>query len=123
VSLLLAYGADVNVTNKDGDTPLCAPYDSGHLEAMRPLLEHVPAAADVQSCVVGLLLTYLASANGEAEVMCLLLEHNTDVNAPGPLNYPPMHWASRCGHANIVQILLEHGAEMDAISDVGTPLY
>jgi ankyrin repeat protein len=123
VSLLLVYGADANVTNEDGHTPLCTAYDSGHLEIMLPLLEDGPAAADVQSCVVGLLLTNLASTNGEAEVMCLLLKHNANVyarRAPGPLNYPPMHWASRCGHADIVQILLERGAEMDAISYVGS---
>jgi len=120
VSLLLDHGAQVNVTNERGRTPLWEAYYGRHLQVMQLLLEH-GAAPDVRYDTFGL-LTHDASHNGQAEVIRLLLQHHANVNATSFYNHTPLHWASVRGHADVAQILLEHGADIDAQSEFGTSL-
>jgi ankyrin repeat protein len=47
----------------------------------------------------------LASQNGSAAVVQLLIQHGA--NARDPL---ALQWASQYGHAEVVQLLLQHGA-------------
>jgi len=100
VSLLLDHGADVNLTNDNGRTPLCeAAHHGRYLEVIRLLLDR-GAAVDVQYDDFGL-LTHDAAYTGEAEAIRLLLQPNADVNATSYQNYTPLHWASSRGHTNV----------------------
>jgi ankyrin repeat protein len=122
VSLLLDYGADVNITREDKRTPLCAASDGNHLEVMRLLLERgatvdIPVPSSWPGPVI-----HMASYQGQTEAIRLLLQYNADVNATNMLNETPLHLASQFGHANVMQILLEHGADINPVSSFGTPL-
>jgi ankyrin repeat protein len=120
VCLLLDHGADVNITNERGRTPLPAAYAGRHLDVMRLLLER-GAAPDVECSSLGLII-HIASCNGQAEAIRLLLQHKADVNATSNANWTPLHWAY--DDANVAQILLDHGANINAISSMGeTPLF
>ena len=52
-----------------------------------------------------------ASANGNTEIVKLLIEAGADVTADG--NYA-IRWASRNGHEEIVKLLIEAGADVTA---------
>jgi ankyrin repeat protein len=121
--LLLENGANVNLEDDNGKTPLVAAYrrNRTNLEAMRLLLKH-GAAADVQYDRHGSIL-HDASYNGHLAVMELLLQHDADVNAGDGDNWKPLLWASIGKHADAVQLLLERGADINAQSSSGsTPL-
>ena len=121
VSLLFDHGANVNLTNEHGRTPLCEAYHSRHLGVMRLLLDH-GATVDVRYGDFGLLI-HDASYVGEAEVIRLLLRHNANPNVTALSNRTPLHCAASGGNANVAKILLEHGADIDALSESGTPLF
>jgi ankyrin repeat protein len=119
VSLLINHGADVNMPREGGCSALCSAYSGRHLDIMQLLLEH---GSDMRCNFAGL-LTHLASRDGRADVIHLLLQHNADPNATDEKNRTPLHRASKQEHADIAQILLDNGADINAVSDYGTPLY
>ncbi len=61
---------------------------------------------------------HVASENGHAEVVYLLLQRNADVDirSTNDLKWTPLHFASENGHAKVVSLLLEHGADINARS-------
>ena len=68
---------------------------------------------------------HVASAFGHAEVVCLLLQHNANVNArcAGYFGWMSLHFASWKGYTKLVQLLLDHSAEINARSTINnTPL-
>ena len=124
VRILLDRGLDMDATDGFLDkTPLSLANDHGYLEVMRLLLDY-GANADVQYDCWGLLSHY-ASYRGETEVIRLLMQHKSDVNAISPrVNWTPLHFASSFGHAKVADVLLGHGAYINAMDvDNETPLY
>ena len=68
---------------------------------------------------------HVASSNGHAEVVYLLLQRNANVNirSTNCYKWTPLHFASENGHAKVVPLLLEHGADINAQSTLhNTPL-
>ena len=68
---------------------------------------------------------HVASSDGHAEVVYLLLQRNADVNIrrTNDWKWTPLHFASANGHAKVVPLLLEHGADINAQSTThSTPL-
>jgi hypothetical protein len=76
---------------------------------------------NAQYCNLGNPL-HVASGFGRAEVVCLLLQHNANVNVkcPGFYDWMPLHFASWRGYTKLVQLLLDHYAEINAQSTVNT---
>ena len=78
---LIKDGADVDVRNRYGVTPLLMASQNGHVEIVKLLLQ---AKADVDAATTrtgGLTSLWAASEVGHAEIVKLLLEANADVNA------------------------------------------
>ena len=116
--VLIENGANVNLEDDHGKTPLVAAYHrNDDVEAMRLLLKH-SATADVRYDQFGL-ISHDASYFGCVAVIELLLQHNADVNAGGVDNWTPLFWASVGGCVQVVQLLLEHGADINAQSIIG----
>ncbi|CAM9819039.1 unnamed protein product, partial [Discosporangium mesarthrocarpum] len=56
---------------------------------------------DVAACV---------HQEGHADVVQLLLEHGSEVNARGDSSWGPLHCAAFHGNSLVVELLLNHGA-------------
>ena len=57
---------------------------------------------------------HLASSSGIPEIVRILVEKGSDVNAQNEIHMTPLHRASHRGHAKSVQLLINHGADVTA---------
>ena len=94
----LAAGADLNVKDFIGDTPL-------HLAAYG-----TPAADEMFGS---------RSTFGNNEVVKLLIAEGVDVNARDVRGWTPLHYAARVGHKEVAQLLIDNGADVNARDENG----
>ena len=52
---------------------------------------------------------YIASGNGHAKIVRVLLDNRADVNIPNNCASTPLHAASCCDSTDVIKLLLEHG--------------
>jgi ankyrin repeat protein len=115
VKLLLEYGADTNLSDWQGNTPLLVAAQKGELEIARLLLEH---GADVNAknknewAAVpdwrGITPLLFAAKRGELEIARLLLDHGADVNARNDNGVSALMFAAHSNHLETVKLLLTH---------------
>ena len=120
VTRCLTSGADVNVRNEKGDTPLhnAASYTEDP-EVIAALLK---AGADLEAAGSWYGATPLhlaASVNMSLEVIDALLRAGADANARTSYSGPLLHTAARFRNPAVVQALLNAGAAIDARNDSG----
>jgi ankyrin repeat protein len=96
---------------------------TGSGAVIRYLLQSQPG---LQATATGFtLLLQMASADGDFELVRLLIERNVDVKAVGHCYGTALHAAARFGHLNCVELLVEAGTEiaLTAGSFRWTPLH
>ena len=116
-------GADVNIKDNDGNSPLILASSEGCIEIVKLLIDH-GVGVDVKNNN-GDTSLYWAAEKGHSEIVKLLLEHGADVNAKNKDRSTPLHWAS-CNwrRAEIVKLLIDRGADVNAKDNNGsTPLF
>lgn len=113
VSAALAAGADVRALNRFGSTALMAPAYRGHVETVRVLLaspidvHHVNRlgwTALLEAIVLG------ADGPGHREIVRLLIERGSDVNARDREGSSALALAQRQGQAEVARMLRAAGA-------------
>jgi len=121
LKLLLDHGADVNVQDKWGYTPLYWACLHGQTKAVRLLLSH---GADVNIRDEGdRTPLHAACLSGCAPVIQALLKGGVDVNAQDKYGDTPLHRATAGAYDEAVGILLQAGADPNARNSVHeTPL-
>ena len=133
IEVLLGQGVDVNVVDKDHETPLHIASSFGKLKIAQLLLTH-GAKADAENvqgqtplhivCPEKKLFEIDAKDVGGALARLLLQQLGVDVNARDKHLDTPLHFASSSGHSEIALALLDHGANVNAHnSDGQTPLH
>jgi ankyrin repeat protein len=113
VRTLLAQKADVNAKQPDGGTALhwAVWRDDTELTTMLLGAGANPKAANL----VGATPLSLASGNGNAAIIELLLKAGVDANAPvSKFNDTALMLAARTGKPDAVRVLLDHGADINA---------
>ncbi len=121
VRQLLKSGADINIRDSHGATPLLYAAEVGSVALMRELLT---AGADVNAkTTFG--ATALMWSVDSAQRVNLLVEKGADVNARSRLGRTPLLIAcAHSGNLDVVRLLLSKGAALDVKDDIGnTPLY
>jgi ankyrin repeat protein len=109
--LLLQHGANVNMRNINGQTPLHAALDGGYsdyfFDTIQLLLEH---GADVDTLDNHHLtpLHTISSLSGSVRAAKLLLEHGANVHIQNSEGETPVQIASSMGHEALTRLLSEH---------------
>jgi len=126
VKLLLRLGADPNVTDAGGHTPLysvgneCTVESGGNV--VRALVQggaKVDARDGVKHCTA----LHMAARRGNVEVAEALLECGADIEARDSLGDTPLRRSVNCGKTGVASLLLSRGADLDSKGSKGlTPL-
>ena len=108
--LLVDHGADPNIKDSGGSTPLMSAALTGNVDVARFLLDKKvdPNATNDG----GATALAMASEQGNAEVVSLLLHSGANPNIGGLLNTPLTH-AINGKHVEVVKALLVGGATVD----------
>ncbi len=121
VRSFIEQGADVNIQNKQGWTPLhiVVKYDLiGTLELL------IAKGADVnKKNDDGVTPLHTSAYKGNIEIVKLLIGRGADVNARDKYNRTPLHWPAIKGYKKMAELLISRGAEVNSKdNDNMTPL-
>jgi hypothetical protein len=126
VELLLRLGADPNVTDGGGHTPLysvgneCA--TAGGADVVRALVRggaKVDARDGAKHCTA----LHMAARRGNAEVAEALLECGADIESRDSLGDTPLRRSVNCGKTAVAALFLSRGADLHSKGSKGlTPL-
>ncbi|CCX31033.1 Similar to Putative ankyrin repeat protein L93; acc. no. Q5UPG5 [Pyronema omphalodes CBS 100304] len=106
-------GADVDLINKDGESPVQLAIQKSHMKIVRFLVDN---GVDFQRSP---LLTAVRQSN--LEMVCLLLERGANIEAGDKMDITPLFFAVR-SHIAMVRLLLEKGADIESRDIRGTTL-
>ena len=123
VRLLLDNGADINLVDDDGTTPLITVCWDSHVDAARLLLDN---GADVNRAnKKGTTPLFIACQEGYVNVARLLLDNGADVDWATEDGFTPLHAASQKCYVDVARLLLDNDADVNrANKKLGTtPLF
>ena len=120
---LIAAGANVNVTNINGNTPLHFAAEDGHASIVS-LLIAATASLNLKNKVEGRTPLYMAARNGHVFVVSMLIAAKASLDVQGAYGQTPLHQAANYGRVTIADMLIAAGASLNVRSSGGdTPLY
>lgn len=123
--ILVAHGADVNLRDNLGDTPLCKVALFNNFEVGEVLIE---AGADLDApTAYGRRPLHIAADMGHKEVAKLLIEHGANINVKDDEGRTPLHESASNeidpGTTDVTELLLKSGADVQVKDAKGwTPL-
>jgi ankyrin repeat protein len=123
VKMLIKESAQVNVKNKNRDTPLHHAAELGQIKVMELLLEDGKAEVDIKNIKNSIPL-HLAALNGHLEAVELLLKYKSNANTKDLAGETPLHKAinphnSQNNSLQIISFLIQHGSDVNAQDDSG----
>ncbi|KAL7397389.1 hypothetical protein ABVT39_021211 [Epinephelus coioides] len=122
LTTLIDSGANVNMLDKQGYTPLLLSAELGHTEVLRVLVAKQAKLDATLSDLSSAL--HLAVHSGSAPIVQTLLETGLEPNIAGPKAQTPLHLAAQCNRPELVDVLLRAGAQVNAVAQDGlTPLH
>ena len=124
LEVLLQYGANPNVFNRCGLSPLMKACKGHHIDAVRLLLKY---RADINAQSPPLFeqksVLQFAIQSGNIVILNLLLGKNVKISRNSDYKYGAIHTAVLKGRADIVRLLLQYKADPNEPTDEGvTPL-
>lgn len=112
VKALILSKAEINMTDKNGSTPIMFAAQGGHLEILQELIK---SGADVNIVCNGKLTALMyALIGGHFEVFQELINSGADVNQANDRGTTPLMLAALYGNMVFFQKLIENGAELNA---------
>ncbi len=121
-SLLIDRGADIQARNKGGFTPLHAAAYVNAVEIAEQLLSSGADINDQMNKAGGTALS-VASEEGHAGVVKVLIDHGADLEAAERNGYTPLTRALWRGHKEVMALLQRSGAKCQSVEIVEEPAY
>jgi len=120
--LLLAAGANPNLSDKNGETALNYAASSGDANLVEVLLQAgVPADGNK---TVGPTPLFRAASSGDMATVLMLLSKGARVDIATPDGDTPLHAAASYGRTEVADLLISKGIKVDVTNKWGqTPLY
>jgi ankyrin repeat protein len=106
--LLSSKGMDVDLSSKQGETPLMMASINGELPLVKTLILQNKAQIDH----IGWTPLHYACAKGHLEVSSFLLANGANVNATSLGGTTPLMMAVQSGNEYLVKLLLDKGADL-----------
>lgn len=114
---LLEKGADPNIVNYSGASPIMYACERGQIEDVRSMLAK---GANVSQCTKdGTTLLMLTCMSGNTGMVKLLLDKSAEVNAKRNDGVTALMTACQYGHGEVVDLLIKHGADVNAKTTEG----
>ena len=120
IERLLNAGANADVSNSFGYSPLHVAAFAGHTAIAEALLnaggdpnvipKEAPSSGGVLDKCGGVTPLHFAASNGHVDIVSALLLAGADANATDQRGTTPIYWADKGGHVDAVVALLEAGA-------------
>ncbi|KAF5636893.1 ankyrin protein [Fusarium sp. NRRL 25303] len=123
LEVLLQSGANVNISDERGESPLHHASVSGFIDIAEILIQK-SAGLDIKS-VAGETPLHCASRNGHLRVTQLLVQHGADVASKDNHGRTPLHYACISGNLEVVNLIIgsSHTQTLDEADHWGsTPL-
>jgi hypothetical protein len=127
VRFLLEQGADPNIPNKNGLTPLdhaCSRDKAIAMTLAKLLLDHGANVNTKRPNPTYITSLSWAVSSDNTELVRLLIDHGADITAAYDTGATALHTAAGRGDLEIAKLLIEHGADVNAkLTDGWTPLH
>ncbi|KFZ25366.1 hypothetical protein V502_00151 [Pseudogymnoascus sp. VKM F-4520 (FW-2644)] len=121
LKLLLDMGADANLKDTVGRTPLSYSAENGHRGSLDLLLAKGVDIDLIDS--VGRTPVSYAAENGHRGIFELLIAKGVDIDSKDSASRTPVSYAAENGHEGILEVLLLKDADVNSIDSAGwTPL-
>lgn len=123
VKTLLAYGADTNIADRDGDKAIHLAIYSENTDCVKILLE-AGVPPDLVNEDHRTTPLFIATYKNNIKMMRMLLDEGGDPNCANKRFVTPLHEAVRNENTSAVCLLIKHGANPNARDNLGaTPLW
>ncbi|CAC5385999.1 unnamed protein product [Mytilus coruscus] len=120
IFLLVENGADVNLADRKGQTPLMGACDTQKNKIVELLIAMGAHVDDADNN--GITALMIGCFHGYYDIVNVLLEE-ANVNKFSKEGYVPLHYACMKGHETIVKMLLQNNANVNHLNKTGwTPL-
>lgn len=123
IESLLRKGADPNLADREGRTPLHSLAKSANAEAVEVLFQS-GADPNARNRMGGTPLhdfTYWDTCT--SRILAIFVHYNANLDACDGAGWTPLHWAVRHGNIETISNFHRHGAQLEIKSDMGaTPL-
>eukprot|EP00808_Paulinella_micropora_P014917 g46864.t1 len=117
LDLLIAAGADVNISDANGSTPVYIASQKGKVDCLESL---IAAGADAkQTNKDGSNLAFVASQHGSAKCLELLISKAVDLNQGRKDDTTPSHIAGEMGYVECLKMLIAAGADIQRTDQDG----
>ncbi|TTF11758.1 Ankyrin-2 [Bagarius yarrelli] len=117
VAALIESGADVNVCNDLGYTPLLLAVELGNLEVFKVLVSN---KAQLEKRLPNQMSAlHLAIQSGSMPITEILLDMGMDPNIVGPKEQMPLHLSALHNQPALMTLLLHKGAQIHAVTQEG----
>ncbi|MFP3030623.1 MAG: ankyrin repeat domain-containing protein [Wolbachia sp.] len=111
IDALIKNGANIEVEDKEKNTPLHRAAKNGYIDIVNTLIGN---GADVNKVTIyGRTPLYLAVAEGHMDIVNTLIDKGADVNKAGEDGKTPLYLAAVYGYINIVNTLIDKGADVN----------
>ena len=105
---------NIEITDKAGENAMMMASLNGDINIVQTLI-----AKDAEVNKKGWAPLHYAAANGNDDIVKLLLDHSAYVDAGSPNGTTPLMMAARGGHVSTVKLLLDNGADLNVKNQIG----